>query len=293
VVEEPVAFEAEPVVEEPVAFEAEPVVEEPVAFEAEPVVEEPVVAESFEPVEVLGGEDDPAPAPPLGFGFGFGFGQPSADVDIAGPSWTDDQHDLTADDRPVEVVAVEEAGEESPAADPEGDHYAALRAAMVEVGENLVDDAASDEELDGNPYGEPVFQVESDAELEGRAALQALLSEVTSADNGTGYAASDDPVDALADRGPWTQHELSAMEAEDGWSEGAAGHNGWTDGVETPSNVVPFAPVHEADADGRAGSAEGYDEVAEAEEAEAEDTEPAEEPINRGLLLKFLSSVRN
>jgi hypothetical protein len=272
---------------------AEPVVEEPVAFEAEPVVEEPVVAESFEPVEVLGGEDGAASAPPVGFGFGFGFGQPSADVDIAGPSWTDERDDLTADGTPVEMVAVEEAGEESPAVDSEGDHYAALRAAMVEVGENLVDDANSEAELDGDPYGEPVFQVESDPELEGRVALQALLSEVTSADDGTAYAVSDEAVDALADRGPWTQHELSAMESEEGWSESPASPNGWSDGVETASNVVPFAPVHEAVSDDPTGAAEAHDGLDEAEEAEAEDTEPAEEPINRGLLLKFLSSVRN
>ncbi|MDA8047449.1 MAG: DUF4388 domain-containing protein [Actinomycetota bacterium] len=147
------------------------------------------------------------------------------------------------------------------------DHYAALRAAMVEVGENLsIDGGVEVAEAEAGEH--PVYEMSADPELDGRAALHALLTEVTAPEDAVGPVDEpvDEPVDGLADRGPWTDHELSSMDA---------------DGPGDDSNIVPFAPVQ--------GSS-GPDEADEDEDAEAA---PSEEPINRGLLLKFLSSVRN
>lgn len=150
----------------------------------------------------------------------------------------------------------------------ESDHYAALRAAMVEIGDDLVTEDEVDEEQPVHAY-----ELQVDPPEDGRAALQALLSEVT-AEGGDQPMSDDDHVDGLADRGPWTQHELTAMD----------GDHGWHDDAEEASNIVPFAPVH---AEAEAG------EVHADEAEEAAEAAPAEEPINRGLLLKFLSSVRN
>jgi hypothetical protein len=63
--------------------------------------------------------------------------------------------------------------------------------------------------------------------------------------------------DGLADRGPWTSHGLAGLDHV----------NGWRDEAETGTDEP---------------SSEAADEVAE-----------GPEPINRGLLLKFLSSVRS
>lgn len=157
----------------------------------------------------------------------------------------------------------------------EGDRYAALRAAMVEVGDDL--GAGDGEPVEDQPVH--TYELHADYPTDGRAALQALLSEVT-AESGPEPALSDEEaVDGLADRGPWTEHELTAMDSDHGWHEDAeASHD-------EASNIVPFAPVHaEAAADA---------EAAEPDPDDSEEAAPAEEPINRGLLLKFLSSVRN
>ncbi len=108
----------------------------------------------------------------------------------------------------------------------------------------------------------------------------ALLSEVTPpATGGPSDVAGEDHIDGLADRGPWTEHELSSINNEGAWSEGSE-----------HSNIVPFAPVHGSDdPDDAVGSADEQDDEGGAEDDEV----PGEEPINRGLLLKFLSSVRN
>ncbi|MDE3206723.1 MAG: DUF4388 domain-containing protein [Acidobacteriota bacterium] len=143
------------------------------------------------------------------------------------------------------------------------DHYAALRAAIAEAGEDLSSDAP---EPEGSAS---VYELHTEPELDGRAALQALLSEVAAPER------SAEPVDALADRGPWTDHELSAMDRD-------------RDDDNSMSNVVPFASAHAASTEDQPTD----EEPTEEEEAGEEET-AAEEPINRGLLLKFLSSVRN
>jgi hypothetical protein len=162
--------------------------------------------------------------------------------------------------------AVHFSGDYTPAAEGDedsDDRYAALRAAIVEVGEDLVPDDREAVESDSGR----VFEFEGETETDGRAALQALLSEVT-----------DGEVDGLADRGPWSDHELSSMESDEQWSH--------EEHPEEVSNIVPFAPVHHVESESEVLS---EDESAE----EAEEAPPAEEPMNRGLLLKFLSSVRN
>lgn len=236
----------------------------------------------------------------------------------------------------------------------EDDRYAALRAAMVDLGQDI-DVAAPD-------GGDDVTEPEVPADRDGRAALQALLEEVAaepvaepydtvvSSDPYAGLPAAD-PVDGLADRGPWTAHELAGLDALGGWREDS--------GAVTPAaDEVPYqaydqaGPAHGQDytAQGQdytaqdqdyadqdqdytdhgpagaiyepatGGAASGYDQCdgyghgygqdagydaaagygqyqeGPAAEAVAEDpaeAPPAEEPINRGLLLKFLSSVRN
>ena len=235
---------SEPVeAEEPVAAE-EPVVEEP--FGEEPVMAEP--AEDAEPV--AGYEDEGFDAHILPF---------AGEEAVAASSETE----------PADL------GEVQPS-DAEGDHYAALRAAMVEIGEDLMVDRPLSEDEGASAHS--VYELEADPEVDGRAALQALLHEVAGPEAGPEHG-SDDPVDALADRGPWTEHELSVMDSQGGWSEPG-----------DQSNIVPFAPVH-SQTDGEAG--ESSVAVDEAGQDEAEEAQAAEEPINRGLLLKFLSSVRN
>ena len=166
------------------------------------------------------------------------------------------------------------------------DHYAALRAAMVEVGENLspegeVAEAEAAPETD-DETDDAVYELHTEAEMDGRAALHALLSEVTTPEEEEApQQPLEEPVDGLADRGPWTQRELAAMDTEGAWSSD-----------EEQSNIVPFAPASvSSDANGPDASDETVEDQATVED-EREDG-PTDEPINRGLLLKFLSSVRN
>lgn len=141
------------------------------------------------------------------------------------------------------------------------DRYAALRAAMLEVGENL-------ESTIDTPGGDP-------------AGYEDARSGYEDADSGYGTG----EVDALADRGPWSESELAQINESGAWdpdtgsAEGRGSYDGSVDVAFTPSGSSPEA----SDGFG-ADEVEGAEELAE---------QPAEEPINRGLLLKFLSSVRN
>jgi hypothetical protein len=270
------AVEAEPVFEGTVLLGAEPI--EPVADVAAPA-EEPVADFSAEST--------------FSFGTGYQFDATPQTAETAEPDPDENlvpgqllRFGYEPESSAPGAVWVEAQGAEQPAAEPveawdsttaepvqswesqegEGsDHYAALRAAMVEVGENL---SAEGEVEDGGDES-PVYELHTEPEMDGRAALSALLSEVTTPEQ-TAEAGPQD--DALADRGPWTEHELSAMEADRD--------------AEEPSNIVPFAPAHDPSASEEGPTAASDDE-------EAGESSPAEEPINRGLLLKFLSSVRN
>ena len=292
--------EAEVVAEEPVVadepFAAGALVFEAPAAAGEPAAEEPVASDevfaetqafgaaAFEPVEPAGSvdsfdsvdsvdsveetdaADDAVPGSVLHFG-----------VTESHETW-----DVEAQSQPVESAPVHGDsgfGAYSLAANPaegsaavdETDHYAALRAAMVEIGDDLTteDGMAGDEQS-----AHPIYEFHSSPEMDGRAALQALLSEVAE-DSESHQGVADEALDGLADRGPWTQHELATMDADT-----------WTEGGDEASNIVPFAPVH-APEGGAVDSADGE------ESTETQEAAPAEEPINRGLLLKFLSSVRN
>jgi hypothetical protein len=121
-------------------------------------------------------------------------------------------------------------------------------------------------------------------EQDGRDALRALLAEVTSTADPSPAAVTDEPVDGLRDRGPWTSNELASFEQDGGWAA-------------DESEQAPAAPA-EAAYDAPSHPSEQAPDYHGALEADAEAEEPveeqaAEEPINRGLLLKFLSSVRN
>jgi hypothetical protein len=72
----------------------------------------------------------------------------------------------------------------------------------------------------------------------------------------------------LADRGPWTPKELAGLDQMEGWRE------------EQPEPIA---------------AAKDEDEVEASSEDEGEPTpeDEAAQPINRGMLLKFLSSVRS
>ena len=174
------------------------------------------------------------------------------------------------------------------------DRYAALKSLIVEVDHELAHEPEGsvdgDESVPMPAFGEPmpsspVVDEHGDA-TDGRAALQALLAEVSAqplvADDG-------EPVDGLADRGPWQAHELTAFDDLGGWDDDQADHSHEAEPAEEGHVAAIFEPVF-----GAAG--EGHDETAsESEDPDAEElvAAPAEEPINRGLLLKFLSSVRN
>lgn len=206
-------------------------------------------ADAEETAAVADGLDDDAISGQL-LRFGYQADEsPAAPDDLAGHS---EEHGVLSAAEPV-LEPVAGATME----DVHIDHYAALRAAIAEAGEDSASDA---EEPEGSAS---VYELHTEPELDGRAALQALLSEVAAPEG------SAEPVDALADRGPWTDHELSAMDRD-----------GDDDSM---SNVVPFASAHAASTE---------DQPTEEEEAGEEET-AVEEPINRGLLLKFLSSVRN
>jgi len=157
------------------------------------------------------------------------------------------------------VADVDGAARDEPDGDePEGDHYAALRAMIVDVDRDLSENGSA---LAGAAEGGAeddltAFDGDAGNDEDPKAALQAVLAEVASQMDGE-EDVEPAPVDGLADRGPWPEHELAAMEA-------------W-----------------------QADPAPAESEAGEDAEDQAAEEQPAEEPINRGLLLKFLSSVRN
>lgn len=238
-------------------------------FVIEPVssLAEPEHQADTEPEHEAGAE----PASSFGSDFQFDAGaEPVADVEVVHDEDAIPAEMLRFGSQPDEADAAVSsngvgADDEQAVVELGEDHYAALRAAVVEVGENLDVDG---DVTQAESAGSDVYELNVEPELDGRAALQALLSEVTTPDD------SESPVetvDGLADRGPWTEHELSAMEADRAEEE--------------TSNIVPLVPVSKV--------MEG-DEATDQVEGEAPGgSEPSEEPINRGLLLKFLSSVRN
>ena len=198
--------------------------------------------------------------------------------------------------------------------DPTGDPFASLQSLAGEAA-----DAVTEGDFDGavapEPVAMPAFGSDVTFEIpagevggydptgvptEGRAALQALLDEVTSSEHDGVYdtaegdaAVIDEAVDGLADRGPWTHNELASF---DGWRDEEAAAQAALQAAGVTSYAPEVSAAPEAAAYGDLAAADGYATGDYAEETVAEVEEepaPAEEPINRGLLLKFLSSVRN
>lgn len=318
VVEEPAVAAEEPAgvaAEDPTAVAAEePAVEdETPAFPAE----EPAVVSSFGVFSGFGSD---------GFGSdGFDAARDVSEEPTTAasqdPAVETEVHEIPAEDGADEVhpeagsdIGPDDVdGEASPVAETGSgeviDRYASLRSVMAEVGQSLEDDpylsAATDDEAAMPAFGSPLpysvlgagdgpdqpeaYGAEAQP-TDGHAALQALLAEVSSEE----FAPeTEEAVDGLADRGPWTRHELASF---DGWRDEEVHAEAVPAPVgETPAAAPDFgqALAHNfAVAEVPAGVAEAS-EAPVAEPEVEEEPAPAEEPINRGLLLKFLSSVRN
>ena len=116
-----------------------------------------------------------------------------------------------------------------------------------------------------------------DASIEARAALNALLGGMAAAP--LDAPESSDSPDGLADRGPRSSDELASLDQSGPWHE------------EEPQSdeVRSHAEAHEAHDAHHDGATDDADSGDDDQEAEQE----SDEPINRGLLLKFLSSVRS
>lgn len=206
-----------------------------------------------------------------------------------------------AETAPVDAPVLEEVApvEEEPATA----HYSELWAAAMEAtqdesSEPVVDELPDEVAAVVPPAEEAAHEPPELYEHSSRDALDALVVEVAAMDDHE----TDEPVDGLKDRGPWTSHELASF---DEWRDDSFG-------VVQPASadipegenagVVPIRPLSAYDAtllqaeeqvDTHEYDSEAGDVVAE-DAPEGDAAEPSEdEPINRGLLLKFLSSVRN
>lgn len=245
-----------------------------------------------------------------GFGFGPAAEAPSDTFPAADAFAPSDQPAAAGEPAPVDHYGslrsmVEEVVDTDDGAEP--DSYGVDEAApMPAFGADGPFEAPADGPFEASPDGTEVASSyapdSGEVPTEGRAALQALLDEVTGGEYGdedydedypAEADAGDEAVDGLADRGPWTHNELASF---DGWRREET-----TQAELQAAGVTSYAPgldqaVAEDGYDGAAVS-DRSDPAAFAEDAtgelEEEEPAPAEEPINRGLLLKFLSSVRN
>ena len=164
-------------------------------------------------------------------------------------------------------------------------------------------EAHDDDHVDHGPYD---AEADDQGSLTSRAALEALLAEIPedeSAEAPTGYDDGGEVHDGLADRGPWTSQELASFDQMGGWNEEPAeavsaqgAHEYDFSHVEEDAEAAPvseyhFEEAHEAYAEAPAEGGDATDHDGEASEDEPEEPQP--EHVNRGLLLKFLSSVRS
>jgi hypothetical protein len=188
----------------------------------------------------------------------------------------------------VEDVTPEAADDSSEVGEPVNPHYsdlwaAALEATQTENGVEPAPVAVTDSEVtvpvEVSQNGHEEHAPEPH-EQDGREALRALLAEVTSTVDETPTTVSDEPVDGLKDRGPWTSNELASFE-------------NWTEDESQPAEETAAVTAHDASPQPGEELAEHQVQVEAEPVAEEAVEEPVEEPINRGLLLKFLSSVRN
>jgi hypothetical protein len=205
------------------------------------------------------------------------------------------QAPVVSESAPVDTEgsAPEATDDMSVGSEPVNSHYselwaAALEATQSETGEGPATESAAPQEsveaiaeVSNNGHEEHAPEPYED---DGREALRALLAEVTSTVDQPQATEVDEPVDGLKDRGPWTSHELASFEQLGGWTEDAS----------EPAEASSAVTADDASAPHDEELADQDGQVEAEAAAEEPDEEPAvEEPINRGLLLKFLSSVRN
>ncbi len=275
----------EPVAEEPVA--EEPVAEEPVAdFEAptfEPVAEEPQV---HEPVAEEPADEEPTFEEPVAE-------DPEVEEAVAEepvaeePTFGEPVAEAKEPEVDEPVAEVEEPGYEAAVADdPEVDEPGAEEPApYVSPFEFAV--LPSFEATQALAYDETEEADPQPTSFGAREALAAALGEVTAEEE---TDTEDTAADGLADRGPWTSSELASFEQVGGWHEDHEDHEDPVDHSANLASSLAAAAAAAAAAEGHQG-VDG-DETA-SENVEDEPVAPGEEPINRGLLLKFLSSVRS
>jgi hypothetical protein len=269
-------------VAEPVAEEVEAVVEP-----AAEVVEEPVAETMDEPfghiVEepVAQAADEPEPAESAEF----------APVDAEEASVPEAPVYEAALD-PHEYVFSAPVSSDEPAQAPAEEELAPWSVALADASPNGVDH--DDFVPQHVPYPEVHDEHEGNGSNGARAALEALIAEIP-AEDAAGEDVHEAP-DGLADRGPWTSNELADM-------------SNWHD-EEHPSEVTTWGSFqvtssrspYDAESED-IGAAVGHEEAGQHynagepetgdESDDQEEPEPQPEQVNRGLLLKFLSSVRS
>ena len=167
----------------------------------------------------------------------------------------------------------------------------------------LVEAAAGAEDEEYVPRPVPLPEPHHDEYANGndtqdaRAALEALIAEIPA----DGHEASTQGAapDGLADRGPWTSRELNQM-SEWGYEEQQDEATASGSFYDAEAHVPAATPTRFHSYQDPTASAEGTEEYAAADadsvDDQAEEEEEAEskpEPVNRGLLLKILSSVRS
>ena len=147
------------------------------------------------------------------------------------------------------------------------------------------------------PLPEPHDDQYDNGTEDARAALAALIAEIPADDQE--LSSHEEAPDGLADRGPWTSRELDQMSAweHDEHQEAPAASGSLYD-AEAPAAAQAATRFHsyqeplateEAYAEQFSSEADATDDGSEDEE----EPESKPEPVNRGLLLKFLSSVRS
>jgi hypothetical protein len=236
--------------------------------------------------------------------------EPIASEEAQPQIYPDEVTEVPAAETTVEEVASFEHAGVEPSLDP-GEYV--FSASLDEASEQppeelapwsvpLVEAAAGAEDEDYVPRPVPLPEPHHDEYAnakdpqDARAELEALIAEIP-ADEHQASTHSAAP-DGLADRGPWTSRELDEMTEwghEEQQQEATAASSFYD--VEPEGSPVAPTRFHAYRAAG-ADEVESHDYTSDAaesveDEVEEEETEPKPEPVNRGLLLKFLSSVRS
>ena len=232
----------------------------------------------------------------------------ASDQSVPSEEESGDEHPAEAPLDPGEFVFSAPASEDTSDADPESqaaesaEELAPWSVQLTETGDDSHEDDYVPQPV---PLPEPHAEQYGDenGSVDHRAALAALLAEIPDEDDRE--PAHADTPDGLADRGPWTSHELDEMS---GWGHEDQHHTEQQHVEETAAasfydeeSATPVAPTRfhsyrdPSTAPEDAVDAWGHESESPTEgtDEEDDDGEPKPEPVNRGLLLKFLSSVRS